>query len=73
MLSRRSTKRKSMILIEMLPRNTLLTSATWLIMECVKPLMMKPKQADYLDTFSNDAQLFYLAFPHVDGTDGERV
>jgi hypothetical protein len=36
----------------------------------VKPLMMRKEQADYLDTLSNDAQLFYLAFTHVDGTDG---
>jgi hypothetical protein len=36
----------------------------------VKPLMMRREQADYLDTLSNDAQLFYLAFTHVDGTDG---
>jgi hypothetical protein len=36
----------------------------------VKPLMMRREQADYLDTFSPDAQLFYLAFTHVDGTDG---
>jgi hypothetical protein len=36
----------------------------------VDPLMMKREQADYLDTFSPDAQLFYLAFAFVDGTDG---
>jgi hypothetical protein len=36
----------------------------------VKPLIMRREQADYLDTLSNDAQLFYLAFTHVDGTDG---
>jgi hypothetical protein len=36
----------------------------------VHPLMMRREQADYLNTFSNDAQLFYLAFTHVDGTDG---
>jgi hypothetical protein len=36
----------------------------------VQPLMMKPKQALYLDTLSNNAQLFFLAFTHVDGTDG---
>jgi hypothetical protein len=36
----------------------------------VHPLMMRKEQADYLDTFSNDAQLFYLAFCFVDGTDG---
>jgi hypothetical protein len=33
----------------------------------VHPLMMRRAQADYLDTFSNHAQLFYLAFTHVDG------
>jgi hypothetical protein len=36
----------------------------------VHPLMMSLNQAEYLNTFSNDAQLFYLAFTHVDGTDG---
>jgi hypothetical protein len=36
----------------------------------VHPLMMRREQADYLNTFSNDAQLFYLAFCFVDGTDG---
>jgi hypothetical protein len=36
----------------------------------VKPLMMRREQADYLDTLSDDAQLFYLAFTHIDGTDG---
>jgi hypothetical protein len=36
----------------------------------VDPLMMKREQADYLDTFSADARLFYLAFTRVDGTDG---
>jgi hypothetical protein len=36
----------------------------------VHPLMMRREQAHYLDTFSADAQLFYLAFTHVDGTDG---
>jgi hypothetical protein len=36
----------------------------------VKPLMMRKEQSDYLDTLSNDGQLFYLAFTHVDGTDG---
>jgi hypothetical protein len=36
----------------------------------VHPLMMRREQADYLDTFSPDAQLFYLAFAFVDGTDG---
>jgi hypothetical protein len=36
----------------------------------VHPLMMRREQADYLDTFSPDAQLFYLAFNFVDGTDG---
>jgi hypothetical protein len=36
----------------------------------VKPLMMRREQAKYLNTFSDDAQLFYLAFTHVDGTDG---
>jgi hypothetical protein len=36
----------------------------------VKPLTMRREQVEYLDTFSNDAQLFYLAFTHVDGTDG---
>jgi hypothetical protein len=36
----------------------------------VHPLMMRREQADYLNTFSNDAQLFYLAFAFVDGTDG---
>jgi hypothetical protein len=34
----------------------------------VHPLMMRREQADYLDTFSNDAQLFYLAFNFVDGS-----
>jgi hypothetical protein len=28
------------------------------------------KQADFLDTLSLDARLFYLAFTFVDGTDG---
>jgi hypothetical protein len=36
----------------------------------VHPLMVSSNQAEYLDTFSKDAQLFYLAFTHVDGTDG---
>jgi hypothetical protein len=36
----------------------------------VHPLMITSDQADYLDTFSLDAQLFYLAFTHVDGTAG---
>jgi hypothetical protein len=36
----------------------------------VHPLMMRREQADYLDTFSPDAQVFYLAFAFVDGTDG---
>jgi hypothetical protein len=36
----------------------------------VHPLMILKNQAEYLDTFSNDAQLFYLAFTFVDGTDG---
>jgi hypothetical protein len=36
----------------------------------VHPLMMSLSQAAYLDTFSRDACLFYLAFTHVDGTDG---
>jgi hypothetical protein len=36
----------------------------------VKPLLMRREQAAYLDTLSADAQLFYLAFTHVDGTDG---
>jgi hypothetical protein len=36
----------------------------------VQPLMIKPKQALYLDTFSPDAQFFFLAFNFVDGTDG---
>jgi hypothetical protein len=36
----------------------------------VHPLMMRREQVDYLNTFSNDAQLFYLAFCFVDGTDG---
>jgi flagellar capping protein FliD len=36
----------------------------------VHPLMMRREQADYLDTFGPDAQLFYLAFAFVDGTDG---
>jgi hypothetical protein len=36
----------------------------------VHPLMMRREQADYLDTFSPDARLFYLAFAFVDGTDG---
>jgi hypothetical protein len=36
----------------------------------VKPLMIRREQVDYLDTFSNVAQLFYLAFTHIDGTDG---
>jgi hypothetical protein len=35
----------------------------------VKPLMMKKNQAMYLDTFSADAQLFYLSFTHIDGAD----
>jgi hypothetical protein len=35
----------------------------------VHPLMMRREQVSYLDTFSNDAQLFYLAFTHVDGAD----
>jgi hypothetical protein len=34
----------------------------------VKPLMMEREQADYLNTFSADAQLFYLAFAFVDGS-----
>jgi hypothetical protein len=34
----------------------------------VHPLMMRREQAEYLDTFSNDAHLFYLAFCFVDGT-----
>jgi hypothetical protein len=36
----------------------------------VHPLMMRREQALYLDTFSANAQLFYLAFAFVDGTDG---
>jgi hypothetical protein len=36
----------------------------------VHPLFMKKAQADYLDTFSLKAQLFYLAFARIDGTDG---
>jgi hypothetical protein len=36
----------------------------------VHPLMITSDQAEYLDTFSANAQLFYLAFTHVDGTDG---
>jgi hypothetical protein len=36
----------------------------------VHPLVMRREQADYLDTFSPNARLFYLAFTHVDGTDG---
>jgi hypothetical protein len=35
----------------------------------VHPLMIRREQAHYLNTFSADAQLFYLAFTHVDGTD----
>jgi hypothetical protein len=33
----------------------------------VHPLIMKRDQADYVDTFSPDARLFYLAFTFVDG------
>jgi hypothetical protein len=33
----------------------------------VQPLIMKRDQADYLNTFSLDARLFYLAFTFVDG------
>jgi hypothetical protein len=36
----------------------------------VHPLMILKNQAEYLDTFSNDACLFYLTFTFVDGTDG---
>jgi hypothetical protein len=36
----------------------------------VHPLMMRSEQAVFLNTFSADAQLFYLAFAFVDGTDG---
>jgi hypothetical protein len=33
----------------------------------VQPLMMETEQALYLDTFSADARLFFLAFAFVDG------
>jgi hypothetical protein len=36
----------------------------------VHPLAMRKAQADYLGTLSLNACLFYLAFTHVDGTDG---
>jgi hypothetical protein len=36
----------------------------------VHPLAMKKAQAAYLDSLSLNAILFYLAFTHVDGTDG---
>jgi hypothetical protein len=34
----------------------------------VQSLMMEREQVDYLNTFSPDAQLFYLAFAFVDGS-----
>jgi hypothetical protein len=36
----------------------------------VQPLIVRESQAEYLDTFSHDSRLFYLAFAFVDGTDG---
>jgi hypothetical protein len=33
-------------------------------------LVMKRAQADYLDSFSPNARLYFLAFTFVDGTDG---
>jgi hypothetical protein len=36
----------------------------------VHHLMVTKEQVDYLDTFSNDAQFFYLAFAFVNGTFG---
>jgi hypothetical protein len=36
----------------------------------VHPLVIKKAQADYLDTFSPKACCFYLAFAHIDDTDG---
>jgi hypothetical protein len=36
----------------------------------VHQMVVSLNQALYLDTFSPEARLFYLAFTHVDGTDG---
>jgi hypothetical protein len=35
----------------------------------VSSLAVNRNQADFLDSLSLDARLFYLAFAHVDGTD----
>jgi hypothetical protein len=36
----------------------------------VRSLAVNSNQAEFLDGLSLDARLFYLAFAHVDGTDG---
>jgi hypothetical protein len=33
-------------------------------------MTVKTRQAEYLDTFSPAAQLFYIAYNFADGTDG---
>jgi hypothetical protein len=52
------------------PSTDLVAYKRYMAITGVHPLMMKREQTDYLDTFSNDACLFFLAFAFVDGDNG---